>query len=104
MSPDGKHLLYTLSDYGNFPVWHTEVDLYMIDLSTGEYHPLEQANSAGATDSYHSWSSNSRWIVYGSRRTDRLYTRPYIAYIDTAGNSAKPFLLPQKDTEFSPAL
>ncbi|OAV73152.1 translocation protein TolB [Bacteroidales bacterium Barb6] len=100
VSPDGKHLLYTLSDYGNFPVWHTEADLYMIDLSTGEHHPLEQANSAEATDSYHSWSSNSRWIVFGSRRTDGLYTRPYIAYIDTTGNSAKPFLLPQKDTEF----
>jgi hypothetical protein len=49
-------------------------------------------------ESYHSWSSNSRWVVFSSRRIDGLYTRPYIAHIDASGKAAKPFLLPQKDT------
>ena len=52
------------------------------------------------TESYHSWSSNSRWIVFSSRRIDGLYTRPYFAYIDEEGNASKPFLLPQKDTDY----
>ena len=51
-------------------------------------------------ESYHSWSSNSRWVVFSSRRIDGLYTRPFIAYINSDGNAAKPFLLPQKDVDF----
>ena len=98
-SPDGKYLLYTLSGYGNFSIWHKDADLYMIDLSTLQSYPLEAANSDDV-ESYHSWSSDSRWIVFSSRRMDGLYTRPFIAYIDEKGQACKPFLLPQKDTDF----
>ena len=98
-SPDGKYLLYTLSGYGNFSIWHKDADLYMIDLSTLRSYPLEAANSDDV-ESYHSWSSDSRWIVFSSRRMDGLYTRPFIAYIDEKGQACKPFLLPQKDTDF----
>ncbi|MDR1381608.1 MAG: hypothetical protein LBJ47_09035 [Tannerella sp.] len=96
VSPDGKFLLYTLSAYGNFFVWHRDADLYMIRLETKEHYPLHEANSDEA-ESYHSWSSNSRWIVFGSRRTDGLYTHPCFAYIDENGKAGKPFLLPQKE-------
>lgn len=96
VSPDGKYLLYTKGDYGGFFVWHKEADLYIYDLETGEHRPLTAANSS-ESESYHSWSSNSRWIVYGSRRMDGLYTRPYIAYINDKGEAEKAFALPQKD-------
>lgn len=99
VSPDGKCLLYTLSGYGNFSIWHKDADLYMMNLRTGEHYPLEAANSDDV-ESYHSWSSNSRWIVFSSRRMDGLYTRPYLAYIDDDGKAHKAFLLPQKSTEF----
>ena len=99
VSPDGKHLMYTLSGYGNFSIWHKDADLYMADLSTGESTPLDILNSDDV-ESYHSWSSNSRWVIFSSRRIDGLYTRPYIAYIDENGQACKPFLLPQKDTGF----
>jgi hypothetical protein len=99
VSPDGKYLLYTLSDYGQFSIWHKDADLYMLHLATGRHAPLEQANSDDV-ESYHSWSSNSRWIVFSSRRIDGLYTRLYIAYINSEGQAEKPFLLPQKDTAF----
>lgn len=99
VSPDGKHLMYTLSGYGNFSIWHKDADLYMADLSTGESVPLDILNSDDV-ESYHSWSSNSRWVIFSSRRIDGLYTRPYIAYIDENGKACKPFLLPQKDTGF----
>jgi len=63
-----------------------------------KYDPLSVNSSE--TESYHSWSSSSRWFVFSSRRIDGLYTRPYIAYIDENGNAAKPFLLPQRDPNF----
>jgi len=99
VSPDGKYLLYTLSSYGNFSIWHKDADLYMVNLETKEHYPLKEANS-NDVESYHSWSSNSRWIVFSSRRIDGLYTRPYFAYIDENGQAHKAFLMPQEDTDF----
>lgn len=94
-SYDGRFLVYTLSDYGNFSIWHHESDLWILDLATGESRILDKVNSDD-TDSYHSWSSNSRWMVFSSRRDDGLYTRPFFTHIDENGNETKPFMLPQK--------
>ena len=102
VSPDGRYLLYTLSGYGNFSIWHKDADLYMTDLQTGTSRPLAEVNSDDV-ESYHSWSSNSRWFVFSSRRIDGLYTRPYIAYVGEDGKVGKPFLLPQKDVGFYPS-
>lgn len=99
VSPDGKFLMFTLSGYGNFSIWHKDADLYMYDLRKKEIFPLDMINS-NEVDSYHSWSSNSRWVAFSSRRMDGLYTRPFIAYIDSEGKPSKPFLLPQKDVDF----
>lgn len=99
VSPDGKRLLFTLSDYGNFSIWHQEADLWMLDLATKELACMDQWNSP-SVESYHSWSSNSRWVVFSSRRMDGLYTRPYIAYIDADGRIGKPFVVPQKKGNF----
>ncbi|MCD8387637.1 MAG: hypothetical protein LUD17_12215 [Bacteroidales bacterium] len=93
---DGKHLAYTLSDYGNFSIWHPESDIHILDLATGESKPMALANSEDA-DSYHNWSSNSRWMVIGSRRDDGWHTRAYICHVDDEGNASKPFLLPQEN-------
>ena len=94
-SYDGKFLVYTLSDYGNFSIWHHEADLWILDLATGESRPMSKANSAD-TESYHSWSSTSRWMMFSSRRDDGLYTRLYFTHIDENGQESKPFMLPQK--------
>ena len=94
-SYDGKFIVYTLSDYGNFSIWHHEADLWILDLATGESRPMDKANSHD-TESYHSWSSNSRWLMFSSRRDDGLYTRPYFTHIDENGQEGKAFMLPQK--------
>lgn len=99
VSPDGKHLVFTLSDYGNFSIWHKDADLYIVNLADRSCRPMKEANS-NDVDSYHSWSSNSRWMVFSSRRDDGLYTRPYFTYIDAKGQEHKPFLLPQADPDF----
>jgi len=98
VSPDGKFLIMTIHDYGCFPIWHKEADLWILDLDSFATRPLEL--NSDQTDSYHSWSSNSKWVVFSSKRDDGLAARPYISFIDEKGNSAKPFILPQKDPEF----
>ena len=98
VSPDGRFLVLTLHDYGCFPIWHKEADLHIIDLQT--LKPSGMELNSDFTDSYHSWSSNSRWLVFSSRRIDGLTTRFFISYIDENGASGKPFIMPQKDPEF----
>jgi len=97
-SYNGKWLLYTHCNYGQFAIWHKEADLWMLVLETGETFPLEKTNSEDA-DSYHSWSQNSEWIAFESRRDDGLYTRAYIAHINANGRADKAFMIPQKSPE-----
>ena len=92
---DGR-ILFTHSAFATFPIWHKEADLWMLDLSTGEAAPVEELNSDD-TESYHSWSSNGKWIVFSSRRIDGRYTRLFLAHYNGDGHFDKPFLLPQKD-------
>lgn len=99
VSPDGKFLLCTLSAYGTFSIWHKDADLYIIDLSSRTGRLATEWNSRD-TESYHSWSSNSRWVVFSSRRMDGLYTRPFLAYINEKGEMGKPFVLPQQDVTY----
>jgi len=98
ISPNGRFLIVTMADYGCFPIWHKEADLYSIDLKKFKAARLDL--NSDYTDSYHSWSSNGKWLVFSSKRGDGLTARPYIAYIDENGVSNKPFILPQEDPEF----
>jgi hypothetical protein len=98
ISPDGNYIVITLHDYGCFPIWHKEADLYEIDLRSMK--PVAMELNSDFTDSYHSWSSNSRWLVFSSKRDDGLTARFYISHIDDNGTSGKPFIMPQKDPEF----
>ena len=99
VSPDGRFLMFTLAPYGIFHIWHHEADLWMLDLQTGEVRNMEEINSPD-TESYHSWSSNGKWVVFSSRRYDGNYTRPFIAHIDSNGKGSKPFELPSADPDY----
>ena len=99
LSPNGKYLMFTMADFGNFHIWHKTSDLYLKDMETGETRSIEEINS-NETESYHSWSSNGSWVIFSSRRQDGVYTRFYISYFDGKGYFHKPFVLPQKDPKF----
>lgn len=99
VSPDGKYLLFSMADYGNFHIWHKNSDLFLMDLSTRELKNIDVMNSPDV-ESYHAWSSSGRWIIFSSRREDGAYTRLYISYFDKDGKAHKPFILPQKDPMF----
>lgn len=98
VSPDGRYLMYTETAYGQFPIWHADAQIRMIDTQSGQSVDMSALNSPD-TESYHSWSSGSDWVVVSSRRDNSLYTLPYICSIGEDGRPAKPFLLPQEDPE-----
>ena len=69
ISPDGRYLMFALAEYGVFHIWHHDADLWLLDLQTGQARALQEINSPD-TESYHSWSSNGKWVVFSSRRDD----------------------------------
>ena len=71
----------------------------MMDLTTGQVQNMKEINSS-EVESYHSWSSNGRWVVFSSRRYDGNYTRPFFAHIDKNGHASKPFELPCADPDY----
>ncbi|MDF9830552.1 hypothetical protein [Parabacteroides sp. PF5-6] len=99
ISPNGRFMMYTETAYGQFPIWHTDAEIRMIDLENNQAVDMTALNSSD-TESYHSWSSNSHWVVVSSRRDNGLYTLPYLCHIGVDGQPAKPFLMPQKDPDY----
>ncbi len=102
ISPDGRFLLFCMCRYGCFPIYQPSSDLYLMDLTTGNYRRLD-INSE-YSESWHSWSSNSRWIAFSSRRQGGALTRTYLSYVDETGRVHKPFVLPQKDPDYYDSL
>lgn len=101
ISPDGRWLLFCMCDYGCFPVYRASSDFYMIDLKAaaqnGRYEYGRLSINSDQSESWHSFSSNSRWIAFSSKRNSGVFTRTYISYLDEQGRAFKPLLLPQKD-------
>ncbi|MCL2026921.1 MAG: hypothetical protein FWG79_00375 [Bacteroidales bacterium] len=99
ISPDGRWLLFVLTHQGSNPTWRSDADLYLMDLQTLEWKPLTEANSNKA-DTYVSWSQNSKWFVFSSKRNDGFVALSHFSHIDENGQASKPFVLPQKDPKF----
>ncbi len=101
VSPDGQWLLFCMCDYSCFPVYQPSSDLYMIDLererTDGKFVYRKLDANSEASESWHSWSSNSRWIAFSSKRMHGSFTRTHFSYVDVNGIVSKPFVLPQKD-------
>ena len=100
VSPDGRWLMFSMAPYGVFHIWHRESDLWMMDLTDRSVRRLDELNSP-EVESYHSWSSNGKWVIFSTRREDGAYTRLYIAHLEDNGTFSKPFALPQRDPDFS---
>jgi dipeptidyl aminopeptidase/acylaminoacyl peptidase len=98
ISPDGRWLLFCMSEYSSFPAFQPSSDLYLLDLETRRYHRL--AANSPRSESWHCWSANGRWIAFTSKRRDGVCGRVYFSYVDEAGRAHKPVLLPQEDPSF----
>jgi hypothetical protein len=102
VSPDGRFLVFCMCEYGCFPVYQPSSDLYMMDLQTGKYNKL--SINSEYSESWHSFSSNSRWLAFSSKRPNGQFTRTYFSYIDRDGNVYKPIIVPQKDPAYYDSL
>ena len=71
----------------------------MLDIETGQMVNTRPMNSE-LPESYPSFSSNGRWVLFESRRDDGNYTRTYFAYFDKQGRLHKPFEVPATDPEY----
>ena len=95
-SPDGQWLMFSLSDYGTFPIWHSETRLCLTD-SLGHTFKTQEHGT------YHSWSHNSKWVAFASKRADGQYGRVYFSHLslspDGSPQLSKPITLPQADPE-----
>jgi hypothetical protein len=97
-SPDGRFVVFCMHDWGPSPHLRENSDLYCMDLHTRAMARLE-ANSPYA-ESWHSWSSNGRWLAFSSKRMGGVLTRIFLCHIDTAGRAGKPFAVPYPDPAF----
>ncbi|UCD51470.1 MAG: PD40 domain-containing protein [Phycisphaerales bacterium] len=102
VSPDGRFLLFCMCQYGCFPIYQPSSDLYLMDLTAGTYRKL--AINSNYSESWHSWSSNSRWIAFSSKRQGGLFTRTFLSYVDETGTAHKPVIVPQEDPCYYDAL
>jgi hypothetical protein len=93
-----------MCNYGCFPVYQESSDLYIIDLEaaqgTGKYEYRRLEINSDKSESWHSWSSNGRWIAFSSKRHTGVFTRTYLSYVDRQGRIYNPLLLPQKDPTY----
>ena len=102
VSPDGRYVMFSTTEYGDVPIFHNDSDLYLLDLSNGQWRKMD-CNS-DETEGWHCWSSNGRWFVFTSRRGDGGYARPYFCHLGKDGKETKPFVMPQDDPTFYDSL
>lgn len=93
-SPDGRWFSFCQSDGGELIKSSSDIYLMKGDL-TGPARRLE-CNAEFAADSWHSWSSNGRWIVFASKR-DGILARLYLTHIDDEGRASPAIRLPLRD-------
>jgi hypothetical protein len=94
-SPDGRFMVFCMSDWGTTPLFGQSSDLYIMDLATRRSQKLSV--NSDFPESWHTWSQNGRWLAFSSKRNGGTFTRIYICHIDTNGMCGKQFVLPNTD-------
>lgn len=97
ITPDGNFLVFSMCDYGCFPIYSPSSDLYIMDIRTGNWEKMQNEVNSRYSESWHSFSSNGRWMAFSSKRMGGLFTRTFFCHLDQNGKPSKPFVLPQKD-------
>jgi len=87
-SPDGKWIVYCQAK--SFIMVRPDSKLYIIPAGGGESRKM-LCNNQGM-NSWHSWSPNSRWLVFSSKRHSPV-TQLFLTHIDNKGRSSPPVIL-----------
>jgi dipeptidyl aminopeptidase/acylaminoacyl peptidase len=88
VSPDGKWLIYCQAE--NFMLLMPDSRLYIVPVKGGKARMLK--SNFNSMNSWHSWSPNSKWIVFASKSLSP-YTDMFLTHIDERGNAAIPVLV-----------
>lgn len=87
-SPDGKWIVFCKAR--SYMLLQPDSELYIIPAEGGTARRLSANTSL--MNSWHSWSSNSRWLVFSSK-VNTPYTQLFLTHIDENGNDTPPVLL-----------
>ena len=87
-SPDGKWIVFCQAS--NYMLLQPDSQLYIVPASGGEARRLKC--NTPRMNSWHSWSPNSRWLVFSSK-VNSPYTQLFLTHIDEQGESSPPVLL-----------
>jgi tetratricopeptide (TPR) repeat protein len=87
-SPDGQWIVFTQAE--NYMLLMPDSELFIIPADGGDARRLA-ANTA-RMNSWHSFSSNSRWLVFSSK-INTPYTQLFLTHIDKYGNSSPAVVL-----------
>jgi tetratricopeptide (TPR) repeat protein len=87
-SPDGKWIVFCKAK--SYMLLQPDSELYIIPAEGGVGRRLRY--NTARMNSWHSWSSNSRWLVFSSK-VNTPYTQLFLTHIDENGNDSPPVLL-----------
>ena len=87
-SPDGKWIAFCKSK--SYMLLQPDSELWIVPTAGGEARRLRY--NTPRMNSWHSWSSNSRWLVFSSK-ANGPYTQLFLTHIDENGNDSPPVLL-----------
>jgi tetratricopeptide (TPR) repeat protein len=90
LSPDGKWLAFCQA--AKFMLLQPDSALWLAPADGGE--PRRMVCNSANMNSWHSWSPNSRWIVFATKARG-AYTQLCMAYVDADGKDYPPVLLEQ---------
>ncbi len=87
-SPDGKWIVFCKAK--SYMLLQPDSELYIAPAEGGVARRLRY--NTPRMNSWHSWSSNSRWLVFSSK-ANGPYTQLFLTHIDEDGNDSPPVLL-----------
>jgi len=87
-SPDGKWIVFCKAK--SYMLLQPDSELYIMPAAGGQARRLRY--NTARMNSWHSWSSNSRWLVFSSK-VNTAYTQLFLTHIDDDGNDSPPVLL-----------
>ncbi|WP_321470637.1 tetratricopeptide repeat protein [uncultured Paludibaculum sp.] len=88
ISPDGRWLVYVQARNGQ--LLRPDSQLYIVPAKGGM--PRRMLCNTARMNSWHSFSPNSRWMVFSSKARSP-YTQMYLTHIDDEGNDTPPILI-----------
>lgn len=89
VSPDGKWIVFVQCRNGQ--LLRPDSKLWILPASGGT--PRLMRCNTSRMNSWHSFSPNSRWLVFSSK-INTPYTQMFLTHIDEQGNDSPPILIP----------